>query len=52
MLDTMFKIHKSPGINVSIALELLGYACSDDLHGTNYFDSAVVMHNLRKVAIP
>jgi hypothetical protein len=41
MLDKIFVPAVSFGMRVAVAISLLGYACSDDAHGTNYFMPAL-----------
>jgi hypothetical protein len=52
MLEYPFKIQDASkmGQNTTFALELLAAACSDDAHGTDYFDNLLAQHLLKEKA--
>ena len=52
MLEYPFKIQKSStmGPRTTFAVELLAAACSDDEHGTNYFENLLAQHLLKQRA--
>lgn len=52
MLENPFKVRRAPHRHEMFALELLSAACSDDLHGTNYFEPLIIQAILKKRAVP
>jgi len=56
MLEYPFAVHRTPGKRESLALELLSAACSDDAHGTDYFDNLIdqymMYHYTKRYAAP
>jgi hypothetical protein len=51
-LSHPFNPIRVPKMNEMIALDLLNYAISDDLHNTDYFNNAIKIHqeNRRRIA--
>ena len=51
MLEYPFILQKAPtGKATTFAIDLLAAACSDDLHGTDYFDALLVQYMMRAKA--
>ncbi len=49
MLEFPFALKRTPGMKEMVAAGLLGYACSDDAHGTHYFEPALLQYILYRM---